>query len=190
MAPSVDAAREQFERIAVPLMDAVHTTARYLVRDHAEAEDLVQETYLRAYRFWGRFTPGTNCKAWLLTILHNLFRNRYRDQQREQRVIEYDADLVDHDRSPHLADDASGNPEERLLSQLLDAEIEEALQKLPSDFLTAIVLVDVEELTYDEAAEVMACPVGTVRSRLSRGRRLLHAELRGYARARGLLASG
>jgi len=182
--------REQFDRIAVPLLDQVYTTALYLARNPDDAQDLVQETYLRAFRFWDRFTVGTNCKAWMLTILHNVFRNRYRDRQRERRTIEYDESFFEDDRrvvDPN--DPLRDNPEEEVLARLLDSEVEAALKKLPEDFLTALVLVDIQELTYEEAAAVMECPVGTVRSRLSRARRLLYRELEGYARERGLISS-
>ena len=187
MAGGLDTRREQFDETAVALIDQVYSTALYLARNREEAEDLVQETYLRAYRFWDGFTLGTNCKAWLLTILHNVFRNRYRDRQREQRTIEYDDNLIDDRHAVDSGESPSDNPEELVLSRLLDSEIDEALKELPSDFLAAIVLVDLQELSYEEAADALDCPIGTVRSRLSRGRRLLSESLRGYARERGLL---
>ena len=118
----------QFDETAVALMDQVYSTALYLARNREEAEDLVQETYLRAYRFWDSFTLGTNCKAWLLTILHNVFRNRYRDRQREQRTIEYDDNLIDDRHADESGESPSDNPEELVLSRLLDREIEEALE--------------------------------------------------------------
>ena len=180
--------REQFNEIAVALMDHVYSTALYLARNREEADDLVQETYLRAYRFWDSFTPGTNCKAWLLTILHNVFRNRYRDRQREQRKIRYEDNLLEDQGMAGGVDLPSNDPETMVLSQLLDDEIAGALRELPGDFLSAVVLVDLQELSYEEAAEAMECPVGTVRSRLSRGRRLLYEKLKEYARERGLLS--
>jgi RNA polymerase sigma-70 factor (ECF subfamily) len=152
-----EAKRAEFTNVALPLMDNVYNAALYLSRDPDEASELVQETFLRAFRSWHQFTPGTNCKAWLLTILQNAFRNRYRSQQRQPRTVE------------------------------LDGEVEAALRSLPDDFLQVVLLVDVEELTYDEAAAAIGCPVGTVRSRLSRARRLLHQALQGYARERGIL---
>lgn len=174
-----------FERVALPLMDQVFTTALYLTRDRAEAEDLVQETYLRAHRFWSRFEPGTNCRAWLLTIAHNLFRNRYREKQKSARDVEFDDTVLDADALS--GDGGSGDPAEVILSQALDAEVDEALKALPADYREAILLVDLQELSYEEAAAAMDCPIGTVRSRLSRGRRLLQRALLDYARERRLV---
>jgi RNA polymerase sigma-70 factor (ECF subfamily) len=173
-----------FEQVALPLMDQVYTTALYLTRDRDEADDLLQETFLRAYRFWSRFEPGTNCRAWLLTILHNVFRNRYRERQREQRTVEIDEQL---DAQRLVAGSETGDPAHLVLENLLDGEIQTALQSLPPDYLEAVLLVDLQELTYEEAARAMDCPVGTVRSRLSRGRSRLHAALLGYARDRGIV---
>jgi RNA polymerase sigma-70 factor, ECF subfamily len=183
-APGGGRKREEFARCALPHMDQVYTAGRYLTRNKEEAEDLLQETFLRAYRFWHQFTPGTNCKAWLITILHNNFKNRYRDRYREQQTVEFD-EAVYGPESAATADLSRTNPEELVFSQLLDDEMERALQSLPVEFLETVVLVDIQELTYEEAASVLGCPIGTIRSRLSRGRQLLHAALRQYARERG-----
>jgi RNA polymerase sigma-70 factor (ECF subfamily) len=181
------ASKSDFAAIALPLMDQVYTTALHLTRSRHEADDLLQDTYLRAYRFWSQFTPGTNCKAWLLTILHNAFRNRYRERQRDLRTLEFDDAAFAPGSAAGVGEGVGGDPEERVLASLLDAEVESALGHLPPDFLDVIVLVDVQELTYEEAAEAIGCPIGTVRSRLSRGRSLLHDLLRDYARQRGLV---
>lgn len=165
-------------------MDQVYTAGLYLSRSPEEAEELLQETYLRAYRFWHQFAVGTNCRAWLMTILHNTFKNRYRARHRDQRTVEFDETIHEQEIAASL-DNPRRNPEEIVLSQLLDAEVEQALKQLPAEFLEVIVLVDIQELTYEEAAEVIGCPVGTIRSRLSRGRRLLHASLQRYAEQRG-----
>jgi RNA polymerase sigma-70 factor (ECF subfamily) len=174
--------REEFSRWALPHMDQVYTASLYLTRNREEAEDLLQETYLRAYRFWHQFTSGTNCKAWLMTILRNSFKNRYRDRYREQHAVEFDEELYD---SRAAADTAPSDPETLVLSHLLDDEVESALKTLPLEFLEVIVLVDIQELSYEEAAAAFGCPIGTVRSRLSRGRRLLQTALREYAKERG-----
>lgn len=178
--------RLRFEREAVPLMDQLYTTALYLTRDPTAAEDLTQETYLRAFRFWDRFTPGTNCKAWMMTILHNLFRNRYRDRQRESRTIEYDEELFD---SAVARDDElqQNDPADEVMRELFDDEVEAALAALPADFREVVVLVDLQGLSYEEAAEAVGCPIGTIRSRLSRARRLLYRRLETYGRERGLV---
>ena len=185
MAVQSDSSDHSFDKVALPFMDQVFTTALYLTRDREDAEDLVQETYLRAYRFWQRFEAGTNCRAWLLTIAHNLFRNRYRERQRAGHSVEFDENLVD----PNAQSDAvsTTDPERLVADRVLDQEVEEAMKSLPPDYLEAVLLVDLQELTYEEAAEAMECPVGTVRSRLSRGRRMLHGALLGYARDRGLV---
>jgi RNA polymerase sigma-70 factor (ECF subfamily) len=174
--------REEFAQWALPHMDQVYTASLYLTRNRDEADDLLQETYLRAYRFWHQFTPGTNCKAWLMTILHNNFKNRYRDRYREQQAVEFDEAL--HEPA-EAAGAAPNDPETLVLSQILDGEVESALKRLPLEFLEAVVLVDVQELTYEEAAAVFGCPIGTIRSRLSRGRRMLQVALRDYAKERG-----
>jgi len=176
--------REEFAKWALPHMDHVYSAALYLTRNKQEAEDLLQETFLRAYRFWHQFEIGTNCKAWLMTILHNNFKNRYRDRYREQRTVEFDETVYDHD-SAAPAEQAHANPEALLFAQLLDGEVEAALKELPVEFLEVIVLVDIQELTYEEAAAAFGCPIGTIRSRLSRGRRLLQTALRHYAKERG-----
>ncbi len=186
MAAESDKGEHSFESVAIPLMDQVFTTSLYLTKDRDEAEDLVQETYLRAYRFWQRFEPGTNCRAWLLTIAHNLFRNRYREKQKTRNDVEFDESLLDVG-SRSVETQGADTPEELVLAQVLDEEVEKAMNALPADYLEAVLLVDVQELTYDEAAEAMDCPIGTVRSRLSRGRKLLHAQLLEYARRRGLV---
>ena len=181
-----EAKRAEFTNVALPLMDNVYNAALYLSRDPDEASELVQETFLRAFRAWHQFTPGTNCKAWLLTILQNAFRNRYRSQQRQPRTVELD-ETVHSEEIPEGATGIGTDPAELVSAQVLDGEVEAALRSLPDDFLQVVILVDVEELTYDEAAAAIGCPVGTVRSRLSRARRLLHQALQGYARERGIL---
>ena len=181
----------EFERVALPQLSHLYTSAFYLTKDKAEAEDLVQETYIRALRFFDKFQPGTNCRAWLLSILRNLFINRYQQKKREAERVDWEKidqvyeSIVEQGEKAERAD--KDNPETLLISQLMDEEVEEALKKLPEEYRTAIVLVDIEELSYEEAAKVMDCAIGTVRSRVSRGRRMLQVALRGYALERGLI---
>ena len=175
--------REEFAKEALPHMDQVYTAGLYLTRNKDEADELLQETFLRAFRFWHQFTPGTNCRAWLMTILHNTFKNRYRERYREQQTVDFD-ETVD-ETSSSTTSDAPTNPEEIVLAQFLDTEVEESLKSLPVEFLEVIVLIDVQELTYEEAAAAIGCPIGTIRSRLSRGRRLLQVALRQFAKERG-----
>ena len=178
---------EDFERAAIPHLSHIYSAALYLTNDEQEAQDLVQETYLRAYRFFHRFDPETNCRAWLLSIQRHLFINRYRRKKREPKLIDWEK--VDEDYEAMVLQDSraeSWNPETLFCSRAIGAEVENALKALPDEFRTAILLVDIEELSYEEAGTVMECPIGTVRSRLSRGRRMLQVALKNYALEKGL----
>lgn len=180
--------REEFDRVALPHLDRVYGAALYLTGDRDRADDVVQETFLRAYRFFHRFERGTNCKAWLLTILHNTFRNSYRAALRERGNVDIDSPAAAVEA--RLAADPADDPAAAVLAGLLDEEIAAALASLPEEFRAAVVLVDLEEMTYEESARILGCPIGTVRSRLSRARRLLRAQLAAYAEARGYRRSG
>jgi len=177
-----------FEQWALAHKDYIYTACLYLTRNKEEAEDLFQETYLRAFRFFHQFTPGTNCRAWLLTIMHNAFKNHYPQHLRAARTLEFDEAAREYDKKL-LADGEAGrdDPAEILLSRLVDSEISDALRSLPEEYRSTLLLVDIEEMTYEEAAAMLECPIGTVRSRLSRARRMLQAALATYARERGLL---
>jgi len=180
--------KAEFERVALPQLSHLYTSAFYLTKDKAEAEDLVQMTYLRAFRFFDKFATGTNVRAWLLSILRNLFINRYRQKRREPTTVDWEKiDEVYESMVEQGENLGRGNPEHHFVSQMMDDEVEAALKGLPEEFRTAIVLVDIEELSYQKTAQVMECPVGTVRSRVSRGRRMLQVALRGYALQRGLI---
>jgi len=178
--------RRLFEEQALPHLDALYTMAMRLARDRDEASDLVQETLLRAYRFFHQYEPGTNCRAWLLTILFNNFRNGYRRSTRE-RVSSSAEDFEHKLESASLRDErADTDPETILSAELLDEEVEAALNGLPEDFRSALMIIDVEELSYQEAAEALDVPVGTVKSRVSRGRTMMRQALWEYAKARGI----
>jgi len=182
------ALRAEFERLAIPELSHLYRSAFYLTKDVSEAEDLVQETYLRAFRFINKFQPGTNCRAWLLSIQRDLFINRYRKNRQEPKRVDWEKiDQVYGPMVEHGEKAEEGSPESLFFSKPMDQEVEEALKELPEEYRTAIVLVDIEELSYEEAAKVMECPIGTVRSRVSRGRRLLQVALRDYALERGLI---
>jgi RNA polymerase sigma-70 factor, ECF subfamily len=183
---SGDGKRALFEREALPHLDAIYSAALHLARNRDDATDLVQETILRAYRFFHQFSPGTNCRAWLLTILYNAFRNGYRRSIREQAAAsaaEFERQI---DAEAASGDPVQNNPEHVVLGNLLDHEIETALDRLPEEFRAAILLVDLEELSYCEAARVLDVPIGTVRSRLSRGRSMMRRALSVFAQDRGL----
>lgn len=180
--------REEFERVALPHLTHLYSAAFYLAKNEAEAEDLVQETYLRAFRFFDKFEPGTNCKAWLLSILRNLFINRYQQKKREPEMVDWEK--IDQAYESMVARHEGAekdNPESLFFSRVMDHEVEQALRGLPEEFRSAIILVDIQELSYEEAAKVMECPVGTIRSRVSRGRRMLQMALRDYAVKRGVI---
>lgn len=180
--------RALFEQWALPHKDYLYTACLYLTRQRDEAEDVFQETYLRAFRFFHQFTPGTNCRAWLLTIMHNVFRNRYAQRRRNVRTVEFEGASREYEKKLLADGEAARNdPAELLFSTMVDREISDALYSLPEEYRTTLLLVDIEDLSYEEAAEVLGCPIGTVRSRLSRARRLLHAALSAYARERGYL---
>ncbi len=164
---------QQFEDVALCHLDSLYATGLRMTRDPRESEDLVQDTLLTAYRFFDKFEPGTNCKAWLFKILTNTFINKYRKRVREREV----RDLLDHEDTPSLMSEdvthASRDPEAALASALVSDQVKAALEAVPHDYRMAVVLCDLEEFSYKEIAEIMDCPVGTVMSRLHRGRRLL-----------------
>lgn len=167
-------ASAEFEREALSSLDSLYRTALRLTRRPADAEDLVQETYLKAFRSADQFTPGTNLRAWLFTILHNTARNRARDRARD--VVVADSDAVERAEDlPAVREDES--PEARLLRDVLTPELQAAIDALPDAFREAVWLRDVEEFTYAEIADMLAIPAGTVMSRISRGRRMLFERL-------------
>jgi len=179
--------RRRFEEEALPHLDALYTMALRLSRNPDDAGDLLQETVLRAYRFFHQFEAGTNCRAWMLTILFNNFRNGYRKSSREQPA----ASPEEFDRKVETqslrVDPAGSNPEAMLSHQGMEGEVEAALAALPEEFREAILLVDVEELSYQEVSGVLEVPIGTVKSRVSRGRAILRDSLAAFAKERGLL---
>ncbi len=177
-APSTSSDRSAFEHQALEAIDSLYRTARRLSRNPADAEDLVQETYLKAFRAADRFQPGTNLRAWLFTILHNTARNRFRDRARDAVVISSDAVERAADGqtgSPALPD--SVTPESLLLRDTLAPDLQAAIDALAETFRQAVWLRDVEEFTYAEIAAMLDLPIGTVMSRISRGRRLLFERL-------------
>ncbi len=181
--------RTEFEREALQHLDALYGTAMRLTRNPRDAEDLVQDALLRAYRFWGQFEQGTNCKAWLFKILTNTFINRYHKARRDQELALQVAaeDDVNESVVSQEAHERSRDPEGAIVRGMLSDDVLRALDSLPTDFRLAVVLCDLQELSYKEIAEVMDCPVGTVMSRLFRGRRLLQKQLRSYAIAEGVI---
>jgi RNA polymerase sigma-70 factor, ECF subfamily len=179
--------RKRFEDEALPHLDALYSMALRLSRNSDDAGDLLQETVLRAYRFFHQFEAGTNCRAWMLTILFNNFRNGYRKSSREQPAASSEEFERKVETESLRVDPAASNPESMLSVQGMEGEVETALAGLPAEFREAILLVDVEELSYQEVSGVLGIPIGTVKSRVSRGRAILRDSLSAFARARGLV---
>src|SRR3982750_348898 len=178
----------QFADLAMPFMSALYSAALRMTRNPSDAEDLVQETYLRAYRGFGGFREGTNLKAWLYRILTNTFINSYRARKRrpEQSDIDDVEDLYLYRRLGGLEGATAGqSAEEQVLEQITESEIKEALESLPDQFRIAVLLGDVEGFSYKEIAEILDIPIGTVMSRLHRGRRALEKALWERAKERG-----
>ncbi len=161
-----------FEAEALSHLNALYSTALRLTANPADAEDLVQETYLKAFRSFDRFEPGTNLKAWLFTILHNTFLNTRRNAGRESITAE--SDDIERVAAPA---EAADSPEQILLRKTLDVDLQAALDSLPAVFREAVWLRDVEDFSYAEIAKMVGVPVGTVMSRISRGRRMLYERL-------------
>jgi RNA polymerase sigma-70 factor (ECF subfamily) len=174
---------------ASPYMDALYSAALRMTRNRADAEDLVQETYLRAYRGYSRFEEGTNLRAWLYRILTNTFINSYRAKQRrpDERELDDVEDLYLYRRLGGLETAQRGrSAEDELMDLVTDDEVKAALESLPEQFRVAVLLADVEGFSYKEIAEMLDIPIGTVMSRLHRGRKALQRALAEYALDRGL----
>jgi RNA polymerase sigma-70 factor (ECF subfamily) len=173
--------RDTLAREAMVHLDHLYRVALYLAKSQHEAEDLVQETFVRALAAWAQFHPGTNMKAWLTKILYNLF---FDSQQQKKRWISTDGAT---DPEPNCCEQLraeSPGPEGHTLLEELKWQISESLTTIPEEFRAPMVLVDMGDFSYEEAAEILSCPIGTIRSRLSRGRKLMHDRLAAYVGTR------
>ncbi len=180
-----------FDETALPHVDALYNTALRLTRNPQDAEDLVQETFFKAYRYYDKFQEGTNLKAWLFKILKNTFINNYRKKQQQPPQSDFAA--IEDSFEDRISEDVlrkMKNPEEQFLEDVLDQDIQTALDALPENYRLAVVLADLEDFSYKEIAEILEVPVGTVMSRLYRGRKRLEATMLEYAREHGYLREG
>ena len=180
-----------FNAQAMPFVDSLYNTAYRMTRSAEDAEDLVQETYFKAYKYYDKFEEGTNLKAWLFKILKNTFINNYRKKKLEPRSVDF-AEIEDSFERIVRRDntDQPADPEAEYFHGVLDDDVKKALDSLPYDYRMVVILADLEDFSYKEIAEILDCPVGTVMSRLYRGRKLLEKALLRYARQHGYIRGG
>jgi RNA polymerase sigma-70 factor (ECF subfamily) len=178
--------QRRFEEEALPFLDGMFGAAMRLTRNPADAEDLLQETFLRAFGAYDSFEPGTNLKAWLYRILMNTYISSYRKQKRSPQTVSSD-EVEDFSLYRHIIDDGGRTPEAEVLANIPDEEVKAALDELPEQFRLAVLLADVEGFAYKEIADITETSIGTVMSRLHRGRKALQKALWDYARERGLV---
>jgi RNA polymerase sigma-70 factor (ECF subfamily) len=169
-------------------MDILYNYALRMTSDPDDAHDLVQETYLKAYRFWDKYEKGTNIRAWLFRIMKNSYINRYRKETKEPDTVDYE-DVQNFYNSIRYQAVDSNDLQEKIFGGLLEDDVVRAIELLPEDFRTVVILSDIEGLSYEEISEFVDCPIGTVRSRLHRGRKMLRVKLFEYAKKRGYVTN-
>ena len=178
----------EFETVALAHMDGLYASAMRMTRNASDAEDLVQDTYVKAYRFFDKFEKGTNIKAWLYRIQTNTFINKYRRRVREKELAEKPAEEILSDRFVSVETLRSvRDPEGQFFDSLMSDEVVDALDKVPVDFRMAVILADVQGFSYKEISDIVGCPIGTVMSRLFRGRRILQQHLYEFAVQEGVI---
>ncbi|MEX1140046.1 MAG: sigma-70 family RNA polymerase sigma factor [Bacteroidota bacterium] len=178
--------QEDFQNEALPHSDILYNYALRTTGNKDDARDLLQETFLKAYRFWDKYEKGTNIRAWLFRIMKNSYINRYRKESKEPDKVDY-GDVENFYNSIRAEYKDTNDLQEKLFGNLLGDEVAKALESIPEDFRTVVILCDIEGLTYEEIAEFIDRPIGTVRSRLHRGRKLLQAQLFEYAKKHGII---
>ncbi|MFC1554163.1 sigma-70 family RNA polymerase sigma factor [candidate division KSB1 bacterium] len=188
MQAETDSKSKLFEKEALVHLDALYNMALKLTYNEEDARDLVQETYFKAFRFFDQFQEGSNCKAWLFTILKNTFINSYRKNINSSKKVEFDSvePFIDLVKDKQLSNDS---PDINVLDHYLSDEVDAALLKLPEEYKIVLVLSDIEGFSYKEIADILDCPIGTIRSRLSRARGIMFRLLLKYAKDRGMYKS-
>lgn len=187
--------KREFEELFLPLLDNLYSIALRMTRNEKDAEDLVQETYLKAFRFFHRFERGTNARAWALTILTNTFRTRYRKKKQEPAMVDFEAvenfcladEMVKEITASDKSEARSADIVTSVLKDYVSDDIIEALESVPEQFRIAVLLSDVEGFSYQEISEILGISVGTVKSRIFRGRKILQKQLWEFARQRGIV---
>ncbi len=175
---------EEFVREAVPQMEILYNYALRMTANPDDANDLVQETFLKAYRFWDKYEKGTNIRAWLFRIMKNSYINRYRKETKEPETVDYN-DIQNFYNTIRYESSDPNDLQEKIFGGLLEDDVARAIESLPEDFRTVVILCDIEGLSYEEIAEFVDCPIGTVRSRLHRGRKILREKLLRFAKDHG-----
>ncbi len=188
---STEEKQKLFKEEALPHLNALYNYAMSINSSKQDAEDLVQDTFLRAYRFFHQYTPGTNCKAWLFRILRNLYNTRYKNYKKTPGQVHYEdyEEIYDFIIESDLASSID-DPEREFFDSILPEEIVEAINELPEEFKSVLLLADIEDFSYKEIAEIMDCPIGTVMSRLHRARNILKKKLVDYAEEKGVITAG